>query len=431
MDTAANPQSATTPEIGLLRAPHEVLFGAGARHALGRVLSGMGSRAFVCTDPVIAGTLAFAEAISEIRDCGIEVAVFAATEPELPLGNVTVAVDTARTVFPDAVVGFGGGSALDLAKLVALGLVTNAPLADFYGENCIPSKVLPVIAVPTTAGTGSEVTPVAVLTDPSRNSKVGISSPYLVPVAAVVDPELTLTCPPAVTAFSGIDALTHAIESYSARTHTLNLSHPLPVFVGANRLSAAFGLEAAGALARNIVTAVTQGRDLGARTAMAYGSMLAGLAFATAGTHLSHAIQYPVGDATHTPHGLGVGLLLPYVMEACLPTAVGQFARIGEAMGVTESGTGTDGAAVAAIRFVVTLRHRIGVPHTLSRIGLSRRDLPRIIEQAAAVGRLVSNAPGADPRQLIAPVVERAFAGTSDIFSNSDEIGSDEIGAPA
>lgn len=421
MATAANPQSATTPEIGLLRAPREVLFGVGARHALGRVLSGIGSKAFVCTDPVIARTPAFAEAISGVRTSGVEVTVFPTTEPELPLDNVTVAVDTARTVHPDAIVGFGGGSALDLAKLVALGLVTRAPLSDFYGENRIPSKVLPVVAAPTTAGTGSEVTPVAVLTDPSRGSKVGISSPYLVPAAAIVDPELTLTCPPAVTAFSGIDALTHAIESYSARTQALDLSHDLPVFVGANRLSASLGLEAAAALAPNLVKAVTQGADRHARTAMAYGSMLAGLAFATAGTHLSHAIQYPIGDATHTPHGLGVGLLLPYVMEACLPTAVGQFASIGKAMGVTETGMGTDGAAVATIRFVVKLRHCIGVPHTLSRIGLSRRDLPRIIEQASAIGRLVNNAPGADPRELIAPVVENAFAGTSEIFATNDE----------
>ncbi|MCV6987393.1 iron-containing alcohol dehydrogenase [Mycobacterium shinjukuense] len=422
MTAPANCPTATTPGFGLLRAPREVVFGPGARHALGRVLSGVGSRAFVCSDPIIATNPAFAEAISGISTRGVQVTVYTATQPELPLTSVASAAATARAVDPDVIVGFGGGSALDLAKLVSLALASDAPLSDFYGENLVRSRVLPVVAVPTTAGTGSEVTPVAVVADPSRSLKVGISSPELVPVAAIVDPELALTCPARVTAFAGIDALTHAIESYSARTPALDLSHTLPVFVGANRLSAPLGLEAAAALGPSIVRAVTDGSDIRARTDMAYGSMLAGLAFATAGTHLSHAIQYPVGEATRTPHGLGVGLLLPYVMEACLPAAAAQFARVGEAMGVTETGAGTDDAAAATIRFVVELRRRIGIPHTLAKIGLSRRELPHIIELASTVGRLVNNAPGADPRELIAPIVERAWAGNSDIFSAHDGI---------
>jgi len=402
--------------FGVLRSPREILFGAGVIAALPRVVSELGIRAFVCTDPVIARSDALRRFVQDARG-QVVVEVYSAVEPELPLANVHRAIDAARAFEPDVIVGFGGGSAMDLAKLVSLGVVTSQPLSDFYGENLVPSTVLPIVAVPTTAGTGSEVTPVAVVADPGRALKVGISSPYLIPIVAIVDPNLTITCPPSVTAFSGIDALTHAIESYSASRRDPELHLPLPVFVGANSLSRGLGLEAARHIGPNLHTAVRDGANQGARSSMAYGSMLAGLAFGTGGTHLSHALQYPIGDLTHTPHGLGVGLLLPYVMEACLPSSAQSFARLGVAMGVVDEGSIDSHAAEATINFIVTLRSEIGVPHTLRELGVGENQLPKIVELSQTVARLVTNAPATDPRALLEPVARRAWAGISDVFA--------------
>lgn len=409
--------SSRAADFGILRSPREVVFSRGALSALPRFVAGFGHRAFVCVDPFLATSPTFAEARKALRAQGTEVVEFSQIAPELPLTVVTAATSAARAFVPDVLVGFGGGSAIDLAKLVALGLATDRPLSEYYGENLVPSGLLPIIAIPTTSGTGSEVTPVAVVADPEHQLKVGISSPQLIPQVALVDPELTYTCPPSVTAFSGIDALTHAIEAYSSRARVPDLAVILPVFVGANRVSGLLALEAVSAIGPHLRRAVASPMDVEARTEMSYGSMIAGLAFGAAGTHLSHALQYPIGDATKTPHGLGVGLFLPYVMEACLPSAAEQFARIGTAMGV--QGDGTRDIAINTIREIVDLRLDIGVPHTLAEIGIEEGDLDRLASQASTVGRLVDNAPVDDPRELILPIMRRAFHGTSDIFGDA------------
>jgi alcohol dehydrogenase len=404
-------------DIGLLRSPREVLFGVGVRLALPRIIRAYGASVFICTDPVIVQTPGFQQTLRDLQAADLHCTVWSVTEPELPLAAVYQAIAAARSANPEVLLGFGGGSAIDLAKLVAVGLASELPLSAHYGENLVPAGLVPIVAVPTTAGTGSEVTPVAVLADPDRALKVGISSPELIPATAVVDPELTISCPAKVTAFSGIDALTHAIESYSAQPRNLDLAGPLPVFIGSNRISAALGLEAAAAIAPALGAAVDNPGNIEARTSMSYGSLIAGLAFGVGGTHLSHALQYPIGQATHTPHGLGVGLLLPYVMEACLPSARQAFTELGQAMGV--GGDQPDEAAEATIRWVVDLRRQIGIPHTLADIGLHAEDLPRIAELAGGVSRLVANTPAGDPQALLEPVLRNALNGGSDIFTPS------------
>lgn len=399
-----------------LRAPAEVVFGSGVRNQLATIASRFGTRIFVCSDPVIAASDEFRHTLAQLRDIGISVEVFTDIEPELPLECVSRGTDVVRAYAPHVIIGFGGGSTIDIAKLLAITAVHQQALSDFYGENLVPSDVLPVVAVPTTSGTGSEATPVAVVTDPSRRLKVGISSPHLIPAAAVVDPELTLTCPASVTAHSGIDALTHAFEAYTARRMAAPTSAQLPVFVGSNKLTDLIALQAAAALFNNLSDAVERPRDLLARSSVAYGSCLAGIAFGTAGTHLSHALQYPIGELTRTPHGLGVGLLLPYVLEACLPVSASRVAELGWAIGVAESSDTSSEAATKTIRSLVALRQRIRIPHTLAEIGVSAADLPEIEKLAAGVSRLVSNAPGADPRSLILDILRSAHGGHSDIF---------------
>ncbi|WP_423182865.1 iron-containing alcohol dehydrogenase [Arthrobacter sp. NyZ413] len=395
--------------FGLLRLPDSIAFGDGSRAGIPGTVASLGSRALVVCDPFLATGEAFTELLEGLGNAGIAFVVDSHVVPELPVDVVEEAIDRARTANPDVIVGFGGGSALDLAKLIALGLAHGTPLNRFYGENLVPGPVLPLVAVPTTSGTGSEVTPVAVLADPDRELKVGISSPHLIPRAAVVDPRLMLGAPASVTASAGADALVHAVEAFTAQARKPAWNQQLPVFVGRNLLSSALALEAIGLIGRSLRQAVRNGNDLEARSHMAYASLLAGMAFGTAGTHLSHAIQYPVGALTHTPHGLGTGMLLPYVMQAIVGNDAGRLAEIAGALGV---GSGSvEDAAQAAVDEVAAIMADIGLPQDLAGMGVTEAELPRIVELSLTVRRLVANSSLEPNEETVARIVRAAFDG--------------------
>jgi alcohol dehydrogenase len=395
--------------FGLLRLPGTISFGVGAIASIGTVAAAFGRRVFVCADPFIATTQHYRRAAESMSAAGLTVATFTDVVPELPAGDVQAASGAARRFAPDVVVGFGGGSAMDLAKLVALLVSHDAPLATFYGENRVPGPAVPVVAVPTTAGTGSEVTPVAVVSDPDRELKVGVSSPWLIPQRAVVDPVLGVGAPPAVTAYAGIDALVHAVEAFTAARREPAWDAVLPVFVGRNRFSSLLAIEAVRVIGGSLRAAVNEPDDLAPRVAMAWGSLLAGMAFGTGGTHLSHALQYPVGAATKTPHGLGTGLLLPYVMQACLPETTAELAEIAGALG--RGGAGADEDARAAIQAVRDLDSGIGIPRTLADIGVEREQLDRFAELALGVTRLAGNAALPPTRPLFDAILQAAYSG--------------------
>jgi alcohol dehydrogenase class IV len=319
-----------------LRLPASVVFGSGQRAAIGMMTAGIGKRALICTDARMSQDAQFKAIVEDIKTNGVDVRVYDRTEADLPMEGISNCVAEYAGYKPDVVLGVGGGSCMDMAKCVAVLLKHGGTLRDYYGENKIPGPVAPVIAVPTTSGTGSEVTPVAVVADTERATKVGISSPYLIPRVAVCDPELTLTCPPGLTAVSGADALTHAIESFTAARRTVTPDLTVKnVFVGKNVLSDVFGLLALKNIFAALRTAVKDGRNLAAREQMMLASLAAGCAFSTAGTAAAHAIQYPVGNQTHTPHGMGVALLMPYVMEFNRPACVSAFAEIAHAIGLS------------------------------------------------------------------------------------------------
>jgi alcohol dehydrogenase len=396
---------------GTLRLPPRVHFGYGSRAQLGEVLRLSGSRVLAIVDPFLIDTPLFTEIVARLRADGLDVAVHADIRPELPIASLDAAAGFAREYGPDVILAVGGGSALDAGKVVGLLATHGGPLSRYYGENLVPGPSLPLVAMPTTAGTGSEVTPVAVVSDPDREMKVGISSPYLVPTAAIVDPELTLGAPRGVTAFAGIDALVHAVESYTAARLAPPWDAPLPVFTGQNAFTDAIALRAAEHLGTSLRVAVDDPGNRQAREDVAYGSLLAGVAFGATGTHLSHALQYPIGAATKTPHGLGTGLLLPYVLEACLADAQAaeRIAAIGAALG----STATTAAARArdAISFVVALNRAIGVPASLQEIGITRPQLPRLAELASQAKRLVSIAPIPAPTATLLDILEHAHTG--------------------
>ena len=372
--------------FGTLRAPRELLFGAGQRHALGSVAATLGRRALVVTDARLAADADFRALIGQLEAAGLAVLVDSSTLPDVPVESAIASAENARQFQPDLVIGIGGGSCLDMAKCVALLLAHGGRPQDFYGEHTVPGPVLPLVAIPTTAGTGSEVTPVAVLSDAERSLKVGISSPYLIPTVSICDPELTLSCPPGLTAIAGADALTHAIEAFTAIRRD-----PVPgialqrVFVGKNALSDHFALNAIGLLWQGLEAACKDGADQAAREKVMLGATLAGLAFGVAGTAAAHAVQYPVGALTHTAHGLGVACLMPYVMTWNQPVIGQELAQIADAAGL-------DGPE-DVIPALAALFERIGIPVTLRDLGLSEDRIDWVAEQSSGITRLIQNNP--------------------------------------
>jgi len=389
--------------FGTIRAPRELLFGSGQRRALGTIAARLGRRALIVTDARLPGDADFLGMVADLEGSGLTLRIESGTLPDVPVETAVEAAEAARGFAPDLVIGIGGGSCLDMAKCVALLLSHGGRPQDYYGELKVPGPVLPLIAIPTTAGTGSEVTPVAVLSDADRSLKVGISSPYLIPIAAICDPDLTLTCPPGLTAIAGADALTHAIEAFTAtrREVTASLSQER-VFIGKNALSDQFALTAIALLWQGLEAACTSG-EATARAQVMQGATFAGLAFGVAGTAAAHAIQYPVGALTHTAHGQGVACLMPYVMAWNRPAIGPELAQIAAAIGVA--------SADEVIPAIAALFGRIGIPPTLAALGLSEDRIDWVAEQSCGIERLIQNNPRPIGRADMTLLLTAAFTG--------------------
>lgn len=394
-----------------LRLPREILFGKGQRHALPTVARRLGQRALVCTDARLARTPEFAEMMAGLKAASIEVLVHDGVQPDVPRDSVALCADEVRPFAPDMVIGIGGGSCLDMAKCVSLLLAHGGALSDYYGEFKVPGPVLPIIAVPTTAGTGSEVTPVAVVSDPDRTLKIGASSPYLIPAVAICDPELTATCPPGLTAIAGADAMTHAIEAFTAARKPPN--HALAqenVFIGKSALSDQFALYAIRLLGRSLEKAVAEGSNEDARADVMMGALAAGCAFGTAGTAAAHAVQYPAGALTETAHGMGVAAMMPYVMSYNRRTSAPALAEVGEALGLPTEGS-VEERAGAAIDEISRLFAAIGITPTLAGLGLAADQIEWTCEQAVGIQRLIKNNPRPIDLAGMRQLVQAAFDG--------------------
>ena len=394
-----------------LRLPREILFGKGQRHALPTVARRLGQRALVCTDARLAQTPEFAEMMAGLKAASIEVLVHDGVQPDVPRDSVALCADEVRPFAPDMVIGIGGGSCLDMAKCVSLLLAHGGALSDYYGEFKVPGPVLPIIAVPTTAGTGSEVTPVAVVSDPDRTLKIGASSPYLIPAVAICDPELTATCPPGLTAIAGADAMTHAIEAFTAArkppSHALAQEN---VFIGKSALSDQFALYAIRLLGRSLEKAVAEGSNEDARADVMMGALAAGCAFGTAGTAAAHAVQYPAGALTETAHGMGVAAMMPYVMSYNRRTSAPALAEVGEALGLPTEGS-VEERAGAAIDEISRLFAAIGITPTLAGLGLAADQIEWTCEQAVGIQRLIKNNPRPIDLAGMRQLVQAAFDG--------------------
>jgi len=398
--------------FGAIRSPGEVIFGCGQRKALGLVAKRLGQRALVVTDQRLAADADFQAMVVDLKTSGLTVRIESGTLPDVPVRAAVLAADAAREFAADVVIGVGGGSCLDMAKCLALLLSHGGQPQDYYGELKVPGPILPVIAVPTTAGTGSEVTPVAVLSDDQRTLKVGISSPYLIPMVAICDPELTLTCPSTLTAIAGADALTHAIEAFTAarREVTPGLTQER-VFIGKNALSDQFALTAISLLWQGLEAVCADGGNLAARSQVMQGATFAGLAFGVAGTAAAHAIQYPVGAVTHTAHGAGVACLMPWVMEWNRPVIGTELDQMAAVMNLA------DGAAV--IPAVAALFARIGIPSTLTQLGLAEDQLDWVADQACGIERLIQNNPRPLERNNMRKLIEASYFGAAELMQDA------------
>ncbi|HEY1068819.1 MAG TPA: iron-containing alcohol dehydrogenase, partial [Pirellulales bacterium] len=375
-----------------LHSAAKIVFGRRAVEQVGEVVRRLDARrVFLVTDRTLVAAGIVDEVFTPLHEAGIEIDVFSGGQAEPSLEVAEQAIERAEAFAPEAIVAVGGGSNMDVAKYVAALLAHGGSPRDYFGEDRLPGPTLPVVCVPTTAGTGSEVSSSAVVSDPVAATKVSMLSNWLRPAAAIVDPLLTVTCPPQVTADSGIDALVHAIEAFTAVD---NESFPLPpgersVYQGINPLGDLTAREAIRLVGRHLVKAVKTGDDLDAREGMSLAATLAGLAFSNTGVAIVHAMEYPVGVLTHCSHGAGNGLLLPFAMRFNLPARKERFAEIAELLGESTAGLSIDAAAERAIVAVEKLKSTIGIPERLRDLGVQESHLPMLAEKAFGVKRLI------------------------------------------
>ena len=352
----------------------------GGANRLGEIAQGLGvSHLCLVTDAGLIKAGMMDGALASLAQARIRVTVFSDVQADPPEHVVEAAVNAAREAGVDGVVGFGGGSSLDSAKLVALLARTPQARPDIYGIGLAGGPRLPLIQVPTTAGTGSEVTPISILTTPSHEKK-GVVSPLLYPDLALLDSRLTLGLPPAITAMTGVDAMVHAVEAFSTRLKK-------------NPLSDALALKALQLLYANLPGAVSDGKNATVRENMLLGSLFAGMAFANAPVAAVHALAYPLGGHYGLPHGLSNSLVFVAVLKFNLRVAQAPYAQLGRAI-QPQLIAATDSEAAAA--FVAAMSQCVSaMPYaqSLRAAGVKHEDLPMLAQDAMKIGRLLVNNP--------------------------------------
>ncbi len=358
----------------------KIVFGCGSFSGLAAQVRDLrAKKPFVALDGNLA-KMGMRDRIVEMFDReGMKAVLYDKVLPEPPLEQADEGAKLAQKGKCDLVIGIGGGSAMDVAKAVAVVAAHGADAKDFLGLNKVPGPGLPTIMVPTTAGTGSEVTFTAVFVRPDLQKKEGMNSVFMYPDLALLDPELTLSLPPQPTAASGIDALCHAIESYTS--------------VIASPASEMFSLEAIRLIVENLRTCVHNGRDLEAREAQMLGSLYAGIGLANAGVGAAHSLSYPLGGKYGISHGIANTLMLPRIMEYNLPGALEKFALVAEAMGENTEGLSVRDAAMLAVEAVDNLIEDCGIATGLEELGIPEEDFPEMARVAMTVARPLENNP--------------------------------------
>ena len=362
-----------------------IVHGAGSLATLPDKLSLLDTpveRIALITQPAMEALGVADRVIESLKAKDVDVRIIRGVEPEPTIGNVeTVYKEQIEPFAPQAILSIGGGSVLDAAKLFAVRLTNDEPLRNWLGIDLVKHPGVPMILVPTTAGTGSEVTPNAIVTLPDESLKVGIVSRHLLPKIVILDAELTLGLPKPITAATGMDAFVHALESY--------------ISTKANPISDMYAMESMRLIGANIVDAYENGQSLKAREAMMLGSMYGGLALTAAGTAAVHALAYPLGGMFNVTHGVANAMLLPHVMAFNLDAIEGRLSNVARALDLAAT---TDSDPVAARKLIdkmVEWTAAVDIPQDLRKFGVSEEHLDALAVAASKVKRLLGNNPKA------------------------------------
>lgn len=363
-------------EIVLLQ-PGKIVFGTGCTEQFCKDYLAMGfKRLFILTAPVIRPMIADME--KTLTDGGVSIEYFDDIRQEPSVNDFKKILGIAREFKADSVLGVGGGSVLDLSKLVATLIDSEQQIEDLFGTGFVAKRGKWFACMPTTSGTGSEVSPNAILLDERDALKKGVVSPYLMADAAYIDPKLTWTVPGKITAETGMDAITHCIEAY-----TNKFAHPV---------IDVYALQGIKLIAANLLRAVKDGKDVEAREALSLGSMYGGLCLGPVNTAAVHALSYPIGGEYHISHGLSNAILLPSVMRFNMSANVKKYAEVALACGV-EPGMNDEETAERGVEFITKLSKDCGIPTTLTELGIPETAVDHMAKAAMNVQRLLKNNP--------------------------------------
>lgn len=378
--------------------PTRIRFGVDAINDLPALVKELGgSKVFLVVDPGLIQAGLVERITAPLAAAKIAFELYDQVDPEPGLKLADNGAKLAKKAKCDCVVGAGGGSAMDVAKAVSILLTNGGKAEDYLGLGKIKKPGVPKIMIPTSAGTGAEVTFTAVFINEKTKSKGGMNGDPLYPEAAILDPALTVSLPPHITATTGVDALTHALEAF--------------VSTQAHAISDMYALEAIDLISSNLVKAYAHGGNLEARSNMLLGSLLAGKALATAGVGLVHAMAYPLGGMFGIPHGLANAVLLPYVMAYNLIGNTGRFALLAEAMGAKVDGLPEREAAEAGVEFVYRMNQDLSIPASLAELKIPAKKIPEMAKIALTVTRPVENNPRKPTLEDVIRVYETAMEG--------------------
>lgn len=377
--------------------PREIIFSVGCVMQTAEKAAALGAkRPLFITGSSMAKNVVLTKLMDSARAAGMEPGHWGHVKPEPPVSLLDEGVRFIIEGGYDCIIAFGGGSSMDFAKMAAvMACNPSVRVSDVTGNEKVPARGLPTIMIPTTAGSGSEVSAVAVFSFEEEHVKKGVSSGHLVADIALVDPELTMELPPGITAASGMDALVHGVESYLS--------------LGTNALTQDLALAAIRYISQNLEACVKDGSDREARSWQMYGSMLAGMAFSMSGTAGVHAMSYPLGGEYHVPHGEANTALLRWVMEYNLEGCEEKFVPVAKAMGVFTDGMSAVEAAKAALAAMIDLGERVGVKTRLRDFGIPKEAAATMAPAAMRETRLITNNPRKLDEESVRKIYERAW----------------------
>jgi len=370
--------------------PKKILFGEGAAKEIPKLVKGLNSNSVLfITDPTIRKIGLSDQILNSLEKAGIQTEVFDQVEPEPSIKAAEKVIDISRKSEFDLTIGMGGGSSLDMAKLASISVTNIGTLKDFVGVGVVKKPGVPKILIPTTSGTGSEITMNSIVSDKENKLKMGIVTPYIIADVALIDPLLTATMPPKVTSSTGLDALTHAVESL--------------ISIDLNPFSELFAIDAIKRIFRNLPKAYHDGKNIEARREMCLASMFAGISLGISGVCAGHAAAYSF--TISVPHGVGCAIALPYIMELNATSCLDKMVKIAEAAGVTEEGANQKKNAYNAVNAVRDLMKEVGNPLSLKEIGISDADIESMAKKMLTIKRLLAH----NPKDLSEKDTEKLF----------------------